>query len=251
MNTSILRITISLILFLVANISFGQNINDAVSTYKANEARFHDEYRGHNLQGVSQVESIKADLLGSGNIFYINLKSNGQNIKCSTSDRETAAKLNKGQIVEYKGIIFDVVNEVLSLEQCKFSPPISKTELNQVINLINSVKKTCSNPTTYKKFLNDDVQFFVRKESNIIIHYQSGARSSDLVAYNLQKDLVVITNLNYSRNNKRINVMRDDLDSILNFFPDSNSCSFSQGLKVEEFFYCKVENKEAKCNWIN
>jgi len=46
-------------------------LEQIVSTYEANQARFHAQYRGKKLTGTATVISIKTDPLGAASTFYV------------------------------------------------------------------------------------------------------------------------------------------------------------------------------------
>ncbi len=92
-----------------------------LSTYKANQARFHAQWRGAILSGDAFIESIKADALGTGSVFYITLISNNSKIRCSTYKRDMAAAFDKNQRVNFSGEIHDVAFDILYLIDCNIS----------------------------------------------------------------------------------------------------------------------------------
>lgn len=108
-------------------------ISEIVATYSANQARFHAQHRGTYLSGAATVTSIKADALGIGKSFRVQLDMNKSELICSTDDRTAAAALDKGQIVMFKGTVHDVLFDTLMLKDCVFSnippPPKSSHDL--------------------------------------------------------------------------------------------------------------------------
>jgi hypothetical protein len=94
---------------------------EILSTYKANQARFHALFKGKSINGKATVQAIRADFMGSGAIFFIDLESNASGFTCSTRNRDVAAGLNRGQEVFFKGNIRDVTFNTPSLENCEFS----------------------------------------------------------------------------------------------------------------------------------
>ena len=105
-------------------------ISQMVSTYEANQARFHTQHRGIVLNGVGTVKAIEADIFGIGAAFNVQLDVNGSNLHCSTSDRNAAASLDKGQRYHFNGSVHDVVFGTLLVRGCTFRifvspPPVS------------------------------------------------------------------------------------------------------------------------------
>ena len=80
-------------------------IDQMVSTYNLNQARFHAQYRGVEIQGTAVVTEINADFLGTGSRFYVHLLLNGSKVQCSTNNRDSAASLNKGDSVKFSGSV--------------------------------------------------------------------------------------------------------------------------------------------------
>jgi len=101
-------------------ISQGTIIEEIVSTYNNNQARFHQLYRGKYLKGTASVEAIRTDIFGRGNIFFIDLISENSTLTCSTTDINLASRLNKGTKVDFQGKIRDVSFNDLKLEDCLF-----------------------------------------------------------------------------------------------------------------------------------
>ena len=97
------------------------NIEKMITTYDANQARFHAQYRDKELSGTATVTGIKADPFGTGSSFYIYLDVNGSRVACDTNDRNVAASLDKGQQVQFKGRVHDVVLGALDVQACTFS----------------------------------------------------------------------------------------------------------------------------------
>lgn len=105
-------------------------IEEIVLTYNANQARFHQQYRGKGIQGTGRVENVKADFLGTGSMFMIHLNVNDSSIQCITENRDSAASLNKGQEIQFRGSVHDVTFGIVSLEKCSFDNLPSQTYKN-------------------------------------------------------------------------------------------------------------------------
>jgi hypothetical protein len=92
-----------------------------LSTYNANQARFHKNFKGKAFNGEGFIKEIRADVMGTGRIFFVDIDgSGGSRIKCTVSDMNLAASLNKSDSIDFSGIIDDVVLNVLNLDNCKF-----------------------------------------------------------------------------------------------------------------------------------
>jgi tRNA_anti-like len=95
-------------------------IERIIEDYKANQARFHTTHKGNTLEGRGSIDEVKADVFGTGSIFFIYIDVGSSKVKCSTTSKEMAANLSKGQNTGYKGIIEDVSFGILKLENCIF-----------------------------------------------------------------------------------------------------------------------------------
>lgn len=93
-------------------------IEQIQSTYQANQARFHAQYRNKTLNSGGIVQSVEADILGTGTAFYIALDVSGSKVQCITTNRDAAAALNKGDTVTFSGAIHDVILKHLQLSNC-------------------------------------------------------------------------------------------------------------------------------------
>lgn len=131
-----------IIFFLITTDLFAvdQYIVDMISVYNANEARFHQQYRGQGIQGTGRVENVKADFLGTGSIFMIHLNVNGSMLQCTTENKNSAASLNKGDNIQFQGRVYDVILGIPTINDCVFSKP----------NLTNSENKNDS----YDEYIN-------------------------------------------------------------------------------------------------
>lgn len=115
-------------------------IEEMVLTYDANQARFHQKYRGTGVSGKGVVEKISADFLGTGSVFFVNINISGSEIKCIVTNRDSAASLNKGDNIQFQGRVFDVILGIPTINDCVFSKP----------NLTNSENKNDS----YDEYIN-------------------------------------------------------------------------------------------------
>jgi hypothetical protein len=95
-------------------------INKILADYKSNEARFHTDHKGNQLQSAGVVSKIEADPLGVGEYFTIDIDIDGSKVVCSTNDKKTASSLNKGQEIKFYGEVDDVVFGRLWLKDCVF-----------------------------------------------------------------------------------------------------------------------------------
>jgi hypothetical protein len=96
-------------------------IEAMISDYKSNEARFHENHKGKQLRGSATVSEIRADVFGTGSIFFIDLNVNGSKVKCSTDNKQAAASLNKGDVIQFIGLIDDIAFGILNITNCDFS----------------------------------------------------------------------------------------------------------------------------------
>ena len=111
-------------------IAQNNEIDSIISTYEKNQARFHLQYKGKIQSGTADVESIKTDIRGSGELFYINLSNGTSLLSCITRDRGMAAKFDKNQTVEFSGVIDDVIFERLLLTDCSAKLKVKPKLLN-------------------------------------------------------------------------------------------------------------------------
>jgi len=95
-----------------------RHIAHILSTYEANQARFHVQFRGQVLTGTAVVRKVTTDVFGQGKSFNIFLASKNSSLICSTSNRDLAASFDKNQSVEYRGAIEDVLLGALVLKDC-------------------------------------------------------------------------------------------------------------------------------------
>lgn len=107
--------------FIQSVIAGDKLIEEMLATYEANQARFHTNHRDHLLSGVGTVKKITSDFMGTGSYFKVILDVNGSTIQCSTKNKNMAAKLDKEQIVNFKGTIYDVILNSLIVENCQFT----------------------------------------------------------------------------------------------------------------------------------
>jgi len=114
-------IAILFLMFNSAAYAKDPDIERMISTYQANQARFHMNHRGKTLSGEGTVTGIKTDPLGTGFSFYIYLEVNGSKVNCDTENQKVAASLDKGQRVKFSGRVHDVVFSALSVRNCSFN----------------------------------------------------------------------------------------------------------------------------------
>jgi len=95
-------------------------IEGILQDYKLNQARFHITHKGNTLNGAGTVEEVRADVFGTGRMFFIDIRVGSSQLKCITESKESAAMLNKGQTISFSGIIDDVSFGILSLDKCIF-----------------------------------------------------------------------------------------------------------------------------------
>jgi hypothetical protein len=142
----------ALILFFIPNIVFAQELeaNKIIDTYAENQARFHKLYKGKLYKGEGIIREIRADILGTGNIFYIDIDSNGVNITCSTTNVNLAASHNKNDAIDFKGVISDVVSRRLRLDKCDMSYN-SDRKRDERINANAGILRECKSILNYDK----------------------------------------------------------------------------------------------------
>jgi hypothetical protein len=140
MKSSILKRSLYQIVFgfilliqLLPSAVFSQDatVSQIIATYKANQARFHTQHKGTVLSGTGSVVSIKTDFLGIGSRFYVRLDVNGSEVSCSTKDQTSAASFDKGQRINFRGTVDDVVLGSLFLDACKISAVTSAPKTGQ------------------------------------------------------------------------------------------------------------------------
>ncbi|CAN1557287.1 hypothetical protein MCEGE14_02472 [Burkholderiaceae bacterium] len=120
-----------LLMFFLLSISsaaFGQspipsnpNLEQILSTYNANQARFHTTYRGRQFNAEGVVESIETDMFGTGSKFSIKLNVERRKVLCITTNKNAAASLDKGERIRFAGVIDDVTAETLEIEDCLYA----------------------------------------------------------------------------------------------------------------------------------
>jgi hypothetical protein len=95
-------------------------INKMIADYESNQARFHTEHKGKQIQGMGVVSKVEADVLGIGEFFTVDMEIQGSKVSCSTNDKMAASSLNKGENINFSGEVDDVVFERLWLRRCSF-----------------------------------------------------------------------------------------------------------------------------------
>jgi hypothetical protein len=148
---------ILIVLFnLIALTAFAKSpvIEEMITTYDQNQARFHARFRGAEISSTGVVLSIKTDFMGVGNRFFVNLDVGGSKVSCSTTNRDVAASLNKGSKIKFKGTIHDVIFESLNINDCQFTKNEEKGILKDKIGEKNQES------TNYKHIKIGDVRFF-------------------------------------------------------------------------------------------
>lgn len=104
-------------------------IQNMIATFEANEAKFYQQYRGRKIEGEGTVTAIESVLYGRAIGFSISLNTDGSSVRCLTQNQNTAARLNKGQKVNFIGIVDDVLINQLSIESCVVSDMLKNTNL--------------------------------------------------------------------------------------------------------------------------
>ena len=136
---------ILIVLFnLIALTAFAKSpvIEEMITTYDQNQARFHVRFRGAEISSTGVVLSIKTDFMGVGNRFFVNLDVGGSTVRCNTTNRDVAASLNKGSKVKFKGMIHDVTFESLNINDCQFENVVEIEGL-VIDSFISSIKTQC------------------------------------------------------------------------------------------------------------
>jgi uncharacterized protein YecT (DUF1311 family) len=123
MRVVLMNKNIVMFALLLSNNAWSQDsyIQQMISTYNANQARFHQQYRNTAVKGVANVIDIQADVLGTGAIFLVHMNANGSLIQCTVYDKNVASALDKGQQVKYQGRVHDVLLGVLQVDGCRFA----------------------------------------------------------------------------------------------------------------------------------
>ena len=137
LQRSLYQIGFGLILLiqLLPSVVFSQDttVSQIIATYKANQARFHAQHKGTVLSGSGSVVSIKTDFVGIGSTFYVRIDLNGSEVRCSTKDQTLAASFDKGQRINFRGTVNDVILGSLFLDACKFSTDTSGPKTGQSV----------------------------------------------------------------------------------------------------------------------
>ena len=129
-------------------------IEEMITTYDQNQARFHERFRGAEISSTGVVQSIKTDPMGGGYLFFINLNVDGSTVSCDTKNRDIAASLNKGSKINFKGTVHDVTFNSLEIKNCQFTKNEDKGILKDRIGEKNQEN------TNYKHIKIGDVRFF-------------------------------------------------------------------------------------------
>ncbi len=115
-------------LLVISSAAFGQspipsnpNLEQILSTYNANQARFHTTYRGRQFNAEGVVESIETDMFGTGSKFSIKLNVERRKVLCITTNKNAAASLDKGERIRFAGEIDDVTAETLDIKDCSYT----------------------------------------------------------------------------------------------------------------------------------
>lgn len=261
MKKSTVTIAGILLLFLVLiqpAIAEDPVIFQIISTYKSNQARFHAQHRGRNLTGEALVESIRADSLGTGSIFYIDLKSNDSRFTCSTINRDMAAEFNRYDLVQFAGKVDDVTFGKLSLVECKLAK-ITMQEYKlqnptDELKVFDLVDKKCPSPIPshliwYRFDSQEYYDTLIDKTNRVIIKINRGAHSSDLEIFNMKKYSHTTINSNYSQNNKFNQLNEAKIYREIGGITPRTSCYFTQKIKAQDGFTCNITNEVAKCIW--
>jgi len=144
----------TLALFFIPNIIFAQELagNKIIETYADNQARFHKLYKGKLYKGEGFIKEIRADIFGTGNIFYIDIFSNGVNITCSTTNLDLASSHDKNESIDFEGEISDVVSRRLRLNNCDMknnADRLRETRINAGASILRECKSILTNEKNF------------------------------------------------------------------------------------------------------
>lgn len=93
---------------------------EIVQEYNNNQARFHKYYAGRSYKGEGDVLTVSKSNFSPE--FKILFQAKNALITCINVDGNTASSFNKGQQLDYEGIVSDVSGDQLVLSDCKFTP---------------------------------------------------------------------------------------------------------------------------------
>lgn len=127
---TMLLLSIHVLLLPISANAQDATISQMVATYNANQARFHAQHRGKVISGVGTVKSIEADLLGTGTSFNVVLDISKSRVDCRTQNKSVAASLDKGQKINFRGTVYDVVVGTLIATECSFSSVESQPQIS-------------------------------------------------------------------------------------------------------------------------
>lgn len=176
------------------------------------------------------------------------------NFRQSTNIVQGTFKFVASQRLPPSGNLFDTTNapaskSVVSSGGIQSTSPL-KDELVQMFNLIKSVKDVCPTAEVLaKRVMNDGSDTFVDKDSQLVIKLERGARSSDVVMYQLRSTLRTSTNSTYRQNDTYSVLKSADVKELVSRFDPSRACSFRNALKIDGMFSCSVKDGWATCSW--
>lgn len=96
-----------------------KKIEEILSVYATNEAKFDKNYRGTVISGQGRVKGVESDPLHLGIYFHVTIDVTGTRVRCSIGDRKFAEKLNHGANINFSGRISGAERNTLKVEDCQ------------------------------------------------------------------------------------------------------------------------------------
>lgn len=111
-----------------SNAEGSADLPQLIASYNANEVRFKRDFKDHVFVGKGAVLNIGPDFIPFQLVYNnlvrsysIRLLVGKYEVRCSTTDEETTALLDKGMEINFSGKIFAVVfGTSLWLDECSF-----------------------------------------------------------------------------------------------------------------------------------
>jgi hypothetical protein len=145
-----------------------------------------------------------------------------------------------------EGQINKNVNNTKESNQVTQGSFLTDTQRTRLLELLNKKRINCNEQNLEEEILINEMVLFVDKNNKILVYLARGARSSDVVIYDLKDNSLESINSSYPENNRLHKIYIEDAEQILQ---DHNSCNFKDNLVIQEFFTCNNNNGSLTCKW--
>jgi len=123
----------------------------------------------------------------------------------------------------------------------------------EISNKNNLTFDPCHFPISLKEVRSKNLDNYIDKTGQILVHLNQGARSSDLKIFNLNSGTYTNINSSYKENNENRKLTKKDIE-LFNSFQEQDAyqsiCVFKDELIVSDMFSCKIKDSNIICNWL-